>query len=84
MEEAKATVADSTHGIIPEGTTFNVMRDSTNQFTDRRVLTLEIPPAVDIPNRSGSLQVYTKPGMNRWTEIHVGLSREHESITLAE
>lgn len=81
MEEMSLTVANSQHNIIPEGTTLTVTRDHTNQFTDRRILTLEIPESVDVPNRAGSLQVFTTPDMDAWTEIHVGLSREHESLT---
>lgn len=72
-------MTESLHNYIPEGTTFTVIRDHTNQFTERRVLTLEIEDT-EIVNRVGSLQVYQKPEDSVWTEIHVGLSREHEEI----
>ena len=46
------------------------------------MITVQIPEnVVDIPNRSGSIQLYTNTEKDTWAEIGVGLSREHESVT---
>jgi hypothetical protein len=83
MTENTLTVEESTHGIIPEGTTLTVHSDRTNQFSDRRVLTVSAD--CDIPNvvEGGRLQLHKMPEDSYWTEIHVGLKREHEKVKLA-
>lgn len=84
MEEV--TVATSQYDIIPEGTTLTVKRDHTNQFSDKRVLTLSWGESLDVPNRrtSTEAQYYKHPEDDVWTEIHVGLSRNHEGLTFVE
>jgi len=83
MEEKETlTVTNSEHSIIPEGTTLTVHRDQTNQFSDRRTLTVSAD--TEIPNRTADsrFQVYRTDSSDAWTEIHVGLSREHEKVRL--
>lgn len=86
MEGNTLTVASSEFGYIPEGTEVTVTQDQTNQFTGQRTLSIRWSKSVDVPNRTAapSAQVIQMPEDDVWTEVHVGLSREHEKLTFEE
>jgi hypothetical protein len=76
----EVTVTDSEHGFIPEGATLEIENSMTNQFNGRK--TLRVRTDADVPSRTERFTLFQMPDDSSWTEVHVGLSREHESVKL--
>lgn len=73
-------VIDSNLGRIPEGTTLTVTRDHTNQYTGRRVLTVEADPMPE--GRISSFQLLATDTKDVFKEIVTG--REGDTLLVSK
>jgi hypothetical protein len=84
MKGSTLTVVDSDLGQIPAGTTLEVEKDRTNQFTDRRVLTVR--PTTNLEGRieGSTIQIFQMPDNTKdvWKEIVVG--RDSDTILISK